>query len=82
MCLFEIFDLRWCYAEMKRQSQSAQMAVVAQAAAVAGLMQPMQTSGCQSAFISPQIVPHHILKIFSTVICKSIQNPSVECRAL
>lgn len=32
---------------MKRQSQSAQMAVVAQAAAVAGLVQPLPSSGCE-----------------------------------
>jgi len=32
----KIFDLRWAYEEMRRQSESAQMAVVAQAAAVAG----------------------------------------------
>lgn len=36
--LLQIFDLRWAFAEMEHQSKSAHIAVVAQAAAVAGYL--------------------------------------------
>ncbi|KAM3723996.1 Mothers against decapentaplegic [Dirofilaria immitis] len=36
----KIFDLRWAFAEMEHQSKSARLAVVAQAAAVAGYLPP------------------------------------------
>lgn len=36
----KIFDLRWAYAEMEQQSNSARLAVAAQAAAVAGIASP------------------------------------------
>lgn len=39
MCdILQIFDLRWAFAEMEHQSKSARLAVVAQAAAVAGYL--------------------------------------------
>uniref|UniRef100_A0A8R1Y544 Mothers against decapentaplegic homolog n=1 Tax=Onchocerca volvulus TaxID=6282 RepID=A0A8R1Y544_ONCVO len=36
----KIFDLRWAFAEMEHQSKSSRLAVVAQAAAVAGYLPP------------------------------------------
>lgn len=38
--MLQIFDLRWAFAEMEHQSKSARLAVVAQAAAVAGYLPP------------------------------------------
>ncbi|VDK45555.1 unnamed protein product [Anisakis simplex] len=46
----KIFDLRWAYAEMEQQNESARFAVVAQAAAVAGY--PSATS------LTPSLIEH------------------------
>uniref|UniRef100_A0A0N5ANC1 Mothers against decapentaplegic homolog n=1 Tax=Syphacia muris TaxID=451379 RepID=A0A0N5ANC1_9BILA len=48
--LFKIFDLRWAYAEMEQQSNSARLAVAAQAAAVAGIVSP--------AALTPSLIEH------------------------
>ncbi|MFH4977104.1 hypothetical protein AB6A40_003813 [Gnathostoma spinigerum] len=46
----KIFDLRWAYAEMEQQSKSAHIAVLAQAAAVAGYASPTS--------LSPSLIEH------------------------
>lgn len=46
----KIFDLRWAYAEMEQQSNSARLAVAAQAAAVAGIASP--------ASLTPSLIEH------------------------
>lgn len=48
--LLQIFDLRWAFAEMEHQSKSARLAVVAQAAAVAGYPPPTN--------ITPSLIEH------------------------
>ncbi|VDD90483.1 unnamed protein product [Enterobius vermicularis] len=46
----KIFDLRWAYAEMEQQSNSARLAVAAQAAAVAGIASPTS--------LTPSLIEH------------------------
>ncbi|VDM40309.1 unnamed protein product [Toxocara canis] len=46
----KIFDLRWAYAEMEQQSESARFAVVAQAAAVAGY--------ASATSLTPSLIEH------------------------
>uniref|UniRef100_A0A0N5BYZ8 Mothers against decapentaplegic homolog n=1 Tax=Strongyloides papillosus TaxID=174720 RepID=A0A0N5BYZ8_STREA len=46
----KLFDLKWAYAEMCEQTRSAEMAVLAQARAVAGLP--------QNQIISPSLIEH------------------------